>query len=250
MTRPHSQLAFLDLVPDSGAPCGTIVALHGDQGDSEDLVPFARAIGPTARIVAPMAARGVYHGVTLMSRTWFGGSLTRPEPASFGDSLAQLERFLVDVDDRRQSDKEDLPVLLGYDQGAVLALSAAKLFPDLVAGVIAIAGALPAFRDWGHDSAPALGLPILIVSDDASTREAGPCLRATANDLEEAGALVSVVAMAAARELGAELRHIVSDWYAGYVEATHTSTDVEPPALVRSAAALRRLQGRTGTANR
>lgn len=214
MTRPHSQLAFRDVMPESGDPLGTLVLLHGDQGGSEDLLALARAVSPSARIVAPMAARGVYYGVTLVSRTWFGGSLARPEPASFGDSLAQVERFLVDVYDRRQSASEGRPILLGYDQGAVLALSAARLFPDLVSGVVAIAGALPAFRDWGHELSPAPGLPILMVSDEADTRQDSARLQASVDELTEAGAVVSLVTTPAVRQLGSDVRRIVSDWYA------------------------------------
>jgi predicted esterase len=219
MTRTHSQLAYQDRVPERGDPRGTIVALHGDQGGSDDLLPLARAVGPQARIIAPMAARGVYHGVTLVSRTWFGGSLTRPEPASFGDSLAQVERFLVDVYDRRHSEPVSRPLVLGYDQGAVLALAAAKLFPDLISGVIAIAGTLPAFRDWGHERVPAHGLPVLIVFDEADTPTFVRQVQTTTDELTEIGAVVSLATTSAVRELGSNIQRIVSNWYAERVEA-------------------------------
>jgi pimeloyl-ACP methyl ester carboxylesterase len=89
---------------------------------------------------------------------------------AFGDSVVQLERFVLDVLDRR-ADRRPPPVLLGYDLGAVLALAAVLVFPDRLSGVAAVGAYLPMIRGWSPPSSGADGLPVLLVNprpdDDA-----------------------------------------------------------------------------------
>jgi phospholipase/carboxylesterase len=184
MAQTYSQLIHRQV--ESSNTTGTLIALHGHQGGLDDLIPLAKSLKSEMRIAAPEAARGVFRGTTAISRTWFGGTLERPEPASFGDSLAQLERFIHDVQNRRENG--DLrPWLLGYDQGSVLALSIALIAPDLISGVMAIAGGLPSFTRQDLLQPVASELPILLLGDETRRSHHSGWLETTAAQLSGLG---------------------------------------------------------------
>ena len=213
--RPHSQLAFRDLPAISGQAAATVVALHGRDGGLDDLIPLAAALGPDVRIVAPGAARGVYRGVDVVAHTWYGGRLDRPEPASFGDSLAQLERFVHDVRGRAAEDEPALPWLLGHDQGAVLAISLAAIAPDLVAGVMAVRGCLPVFTDHNLLVPVPSDLPVLLVGDRDEDSPPAAAVEVTAARLAHMGARVTTAWVDGARALGPAVADQLRSWLAG-----------------------------------
>lgn len=183
----RSVLRYRHLPPESEPPAATIVALHDYRGGMNDLVPLAGSLSANVRVVAPEAARGVYEVVEIVGRTWFGGSLAHPEPASFGDSLAQVEQLLLDVRER-WSDRRP-PFLLGHGQGAVLALSLAVTAPQLISGAIALRGCLPVFSRAGLLPEVRSELPVQLVAaaDDPLANE----LDRTAEILSDLGASVA-----------------------------------------------------------
>jgi predicted esterase len=159
----RSQLVYRDVPPGREPGRATLVLLHGNEGLLDDLVPFARSLGEDLALVAAEAARGVYLGQMLVSRQWFGvAGPTRPEPASFGDSLWQIEQFVYDLLERQ--DGSALPYLLGYKEGGALALAAASVLPDRLAGVISIGGYVPRIAGWSPPFDDLGGLPILLVA--------------------------------------------------------------------------------------
>jgi hypothetical protein len=56
-----------------------------------------------------------------------------------------------------------LPILLGVEMGAVMAIAAALAVPDLLSGVIAIEGRYPIVPGWEPPLAPLNRLPVLLV---------------------------------------------------------------------------------------
>ena len=213
---PHSALVYRDVPPASPPARETIVALHGANGGLDDLVPLARSLRPDARVVAPEAARGVYRIRDVVAHTWYGGwRAERPEPASFGDSLAQLERFVHDVRERAAEGEPALPWLLGYDQGAVLALSLAAIAPGLVRGVMAVGGCLPAFSD-PHLLVPVPSdLPVLLVGDRGADAPPAAAVEATAARLADLGARVTTTWVDGAHALGPAVAEELRSWLAG-----------------------------------
>lgn len=141
---------------------GTVVALHADGADARELWPLSLALGRDA--VAPQAprARDPFHAGAppddprwraYAGHSWFRrDDAGRPEPASFGDSLAQLE-LLVD-------ELEQPVFLVGHREGATLALGAALAFPERLAGVIALDGPRPEIPGWSDSLAFPPGLPV------------------------------------------------------------------------------------------
>jgi phospholipase/carboxylesterase len=216
---PHSSLVYRDL-PVSGARTrATVIALHGGHGNLDDVIPFARALGSDLRVVAPEAARGVYNFRTMVAHNWYGWSqIYRPELASFGDSLAQLERFVHDVRERTSPADPPAPWLLGFDQGAVLALSLALMTPDLIAGAAAICGGLPTFSDPSLIDGVPFDLPLLLVGAPDDPALPPGEIEAAASRLSEMGARVSVRWVDDARRLGTATAEEVGTWLNGEID--------------------------------
>jgi phospholipase/carboxylesterase len=187
----------------------TLVALHGRNASLDQLIPLARSLAPDLRVVAPQASRGVYVGLSLAGHTWCGvGDDGQPEPASFGDSLYQLEQFVYDLAERGIS----RPVLLGYDLGGVLALGALGVIPDYLSGAIAICGYLPEVPGWSPPMADASGLPVLLLNDSRDGDAPADLVAKTAGELRARGAVVSVAELTGARELGDSVAANARGW--------------------------------------
>jgi predicted esterase len=149
---------------------GTLVVLHADGADCTELITLCSSAAPTLDLVAPQAprARDPFHSsappehdprlAAYAGFSWFRtDDAGRPEPASFGDSLAQLEALVLELAERGGA-----PLyLLGRGTGATLALGAAQAFPDLLAGVVALDGAPPEIPGWSEHVPIPLELPVV-----------------------------------------------------------------------------------------
>lgn len=149
----------------------TIVALHGYGHGAEQPLPLARSLGEGLRVLAPEAARPVsplgYSGTESAGQLWYYSDRPYfPEPPLFGDHLGELEAFVFDaLDDASNRGVRHELFLLGLDQGAVMALSLACYWPDLLSGVIAIQGGLPTIPNWSLPDTDMASLPVLLVHD-------------------------------------------------------------------------------------
>lgn len=162
--RPLSQLQvtkFQDPAPDPGMP--TIITLHGYNRRGKEYGDYARAAAPNGRLLGLESYKGVFAGKEITGYTWYVGPLTSPPPVYYGDALMELERFLWDEVERQQPGAAVLPMLLGVEQGAVMAIATALAVPDLLSGVIAIEGRYPIVRGWEPPLAPLKKLPILLI---------------------------------------------------------------------------------------
>lgn len=208
MPRPLSQLVYARIQEGHGSP--RIITLHGYNQFAADVKDYALAACPNARITGLEAYKGVYIGRTIVGYTWFVGPVHQPSPVSFGDALAEIERFLWDEIDRQGEGPAELPFLLGVEQGAIMALAAAAAVPDLLSGVIAVRGCFPVVPGWSPPLVPLENLPILLAGDlegipEPSRVVHGAMLAAT---LERWGAVVERVAAPGA----AIPATVMSDW--------------------------------------
>ena len=169
MTR--SMLVYQDLPPTTGDAVATVVALHGHGGTVDELVPLCREIHPSLHIVTPQAMRPVNAPSRVYTiedeggyRWCFGEPTDDPEPATFGESLWSIEQFVYDVKDRMAGAERPI-ILLGREQGALVALTMAMIVPEWLAGVVAIGGYLPVIRGWSPPVETLAGLPILVVHE-------------------------------------------------------------------------------------
>ncbi|NMA70323.1 MAG: hypothetical protein GX961_00170 [Firmicutes bacterium] len=148
-------------------------------------------------------------------RSWFAmQGLAHPEPTSLGDSLVEMERFLLDTV-LAVAEKGESPVpilLLGLDQGALLALSLACVWPETVSGVAAIGGYLPEIPGWVPDDRPLHGMPVLLVHDPEYPEVSPALQQKTEETLIAKGAQVTVRSVARARQLHPPLAYLLNEW--------------------------------------
>lgn len=161
--RPLSQLIYHRIQDGQGSP--RVISLHRHNQYGRDVKDYALAAapGPDARVIGLESYKGVYVGRSIVGYTWFIGPFDRPSPLFFGDALAEIERFLWDEIDRQESDRPELPFLVGVEQGAIMAIATAAAVPDLLSGVIAIDGMLPIVPGWEPPLAPLADLPVLLI---------------------------------------------------------------------------------------
>ncbi|MBI4301220.1 MAG: hypothetical protein HY664_01260 [Chloroflexi bacterium] len=212
----RSVLIYRDEGPESGSTKLTIIALHGSGGTFEQLLPLARSLGEGVRIYSPEAPRPVFpHYGQREGQLWFFvQDVGVPEAPLFGDSLYQVEQFLWDV--AEEEDAKTNPrgpiFLLGYDQGAVLALSLGCLWPELLGGVISLQGYLPEVPGWALPDIRMNGLPILLVYDPEPGDPPVDLVKRSAAELTARGAQVTVEEVAGAGRLTPSVSGLLSTW--------------------------------------
>jgi len=150
----------------------TVLALHGYGGDCGQLEELCNVLRVPIAGVLPQAWRSLNaHGFAVSDQpgqSWFFSyGDDRPEPATFGDSLLELEQLVHELLGHHAAERPLF--LIGYDQGAVLALTLAQVIPDSLAGVVAICGYIPRIRGWSPPISDLQNLPVLLIDDPTRT---------------------------------------------------------------------------------
>jgi predicted esterase len=230
MTR--STLIYRDDEGDSREPIGTIIGLHGRGGDLGQFACLCRDLGSSFRLVTPQAARALTN--TMLGAletdgfTWYlGEEVGRPEPATFGESLWQCEQFILGVEDRQRA---QLPIfLVGYGQGAVLALALAGVVPESLAGVVAISGYYPYIRGWSLPVQELQRLPILLINDPADSSIPHTLLDRTVEEFRRRRAIIELQNVSGSGDNLLAAAGILKQWLAlQLVEMPHRSGDLKP----------------------
>jgi predicted esterase len=197
MLMTTSQLVYRECRTQGSNPVISVVPLHSEGGDLTQLIPLCAALDPRCRIVAPQAAwrtrameSGLREASGLNGYCWYRlEEPRRPEPKSFEAALWQVEQFIRDVMERRIPG-EFRPILVGYRQGAVLALAAANRWPEMLTGVVVICGELPSLLSQLNASGDLTGLPILLVHDPDEGCSPRTRTRSIVASLRRQGAIV------------------------------------------------------------
>jgi predicted esterase len=198
-----------------------LIVLHGYRARSDQLLSLARSLGWPGPIYAPEAARPAQfmrdepYGVTIAAgQTWYlFSAVDEIEPATFGDSLAQIELFVRDAVAAATRDQASMPAtLIGFDQGAVLALSLGVAAPELVSAVVAIHGFLPSIPALGTLIGRLDGVKVLLINDPASRTVPVRLTEATLARLAAAGAVVASKEVQGAAELPPTLAALIREW--------------------------------------
>jgi predicted esterase len=202
------------------ATAATVIGLHAEAGDVDQLVPFAGRLGPAFQLIAPQAARPTNPAtqgyVENQGYLWFFiQEVGHPEPATFGESLWLLDRFIADVRERQDSDRPLF--LVGYEQGAVLAATLAMVVPDQLAGVVAIGGYVPDIAGWSPPIEDLFGLPVLLVHDSADPALPVELVERTAVALTARKAAVDVRQIAGVGRDPLAAADLTRDWIAGQI---------------------------------
>jgi phospholipase/carboxylesterase len=171
----------------AGAPLeqatGAIVALHGRGASAEDIIALAREVAPPGvTILAPQAA----------GNTWYPYRFTEPRERN-EPFLSSALRTVTDLVTRlgEQGISPERTALLGFSQGACLALEAAARNPRRYAAVVAFTGGLIGPPGMPFDFDGSLqGTPVFIGSSDVDPHVPLERVDESAEALERLGAAV------------------------------------------------------------
>jgi len=208
----------------------SVVPIHSEGGDLDELVPLCAAMDPRCRIVAP---QGPLAAPSVSSRPrasvsnegsggygWFEkGGLGDPDPASLAAALIELENFLRDVMERRQP-TEFRPILLGHGQGAALAMAMARLFSETLTALVLINGQFPDPGEKAFPDGDLTGLPVLIIHDPRTLNGSRARAKDIQTDLRERGALLDPIEI---EGIGDDLRvasKVLREWTDGCLAST------------------------------
>ena len=131
-------LRYVELKPEQPGLERTIVLLHGYGADEHDLLPIAHELDPRLRAVslqAPVSLGGAM-------RAWFNLSQDA-RGVSFDADEARDAVRLAAAAVEEIAKESPRPILLGFSQGAAMALGVALTRPELAAAVLSLSGVPP-----------------------------------------------------------------------------------------------------------
>jgi len=183
---PHAGQAIRFSGSPVEAAAGAAILIHGRSSTADDILGLSLHLGRRDLVfVAPQAARGTWYPWSFLE------PLERNEPdlssalAAIGSVVDGLES--VGIEPRRQ-------LLLGFSQGACLALEFAARFPRRYAGLIGLSGGLigPDGRAR-NDSGNLDGTPVFLGSSDPDPHVPWQRVEESAEVLESMGSAVELV---------------------------------------------------------
>jgi phospholipase/carboxylesterase len=177
------KLNAIELPPRAPGLSRTLILLHGYGADERDLLPIAHALDPRLRAVSlqgPIALGGPM-------RAWFNLGQDARGRISFDPDAARAAVRSATAAVEEIAVTSPRPMLLGFSQGAGIALGVALLRPDLAAGVLSLSGVARALEDQDHAPVEKLrGFPVFAahgLHDPLLPIELGRDLRATLDAL-------------------------------------------------------------------
>jgi len=149
-----------------------LVALHGLGGDERVMGIFDQAIPAEFTLVSPRAPIEIQPDQGFPSYVDSGYSWLPPQPgraverSDFEPAVDQVRRLIRAAIATHHTDRTRV-FLMGFSQGAALSYVLSLLYPAEIAGVIALAGFLPA-GDWRtkQNAFPRHGYLIIHGADD------------------------------------------------------------------------------------
>ena len=151
----------IELPPRAGAASRTLVLLHGYGADEHDLLSLGHVLDPTVRVVSLAAPLSLPWG----GRAWY--QLTQSESGFGWDpaEVAQATALAAAEIELIGREAGAPPLLLGFSQGAGIALMVALQRPGAVRGVLALS-AVPPDRGGstprGGGEGATKGLPVFL----------------------------------------------------------------------------------------
>lgn len=171
----------------AGAPLdeatGAIVAIHGRGADAEDIIALAREVAPPeVAILAPNAAGNAWYPYRFIE------PIARNEPY-LSSALHKIAGIVSDL--TKQGCAAERIALLGFSQGACLALEFAARNPRRYAGVIGFSGGLigPLGTSFAYPGS-LVGTPVFLGCSDVDPHIPVTRVEETAAALDRLGAAV------------------------------------------------------------
>ncbi len=151
------KLNAIELAPRAPGLSRTLVLLHGYGANENDLLPIAHELDPRVRVISlqgPVALGG-------SMRAWFNLAQDPSGRISFDleEARGAVREASAAIEEIAAASPR--PLLLGFSQGAGIALGVSLLRPELAAGVISLSGVARALEDRDHAPAEQLrGFPV------------------------------------------------------------------------------------------
>jgi phospholipase/carboxylesterase len=164
MSADPSTLHFVERRPDAAPTNGTpplLVMLHGYGSHEDDLMGLGPQLDPRLLLVSARAPQPLDMGGFAwfpLEFTPFGLSLRYEEATAARDRVVAL----VESRQRQWAVPPARTFLLGFSQGASMALAAALERPELVAGVVSLSGLFLPKMVPAHGPERLRGLPVLM----------------------------------------------------------------------------------------
>lgn len=190
----------------------TIVALHGTGGDEHDLIPLVQQISPAASIISPRG-KVLEHGMPRFFQRLAEGVFDEHEVRLRAYELAD---FLTVAAARYQRPTSGL-VAVGYSNGANIAAAIMLLQPGLFTRAVLLRPMLPL---QSADIPDLNGMPVLITRGSFDTIIPSDSTDMLVEQLEQAGAQVTVVQMNAGHEITASDVETARAWLSETEETT------------------------------
>lgn len=172
-----------------GAPLGSaraaLLMLHGRNAGPRNILELAGALDhPAFAFVAPAAAEG----------TWYPFSFMQPKESNqpfLASALSVVQRLIEQV--VAEGIARERIILLGFSQGACLALESAIQAGGPLGGVIGFSGGLigPPGTSWG-ETRPLGGMPVFLGCSDVDSHIPKSRVEETAAAFERRGADVTL----------------------------------------------------------
>jgi predicted esterase len=183
--HPHDgqRLLIGGAPPDSAS--GGLIAVHGRGAGAEDIIALAREVAPpSVTILAPQAAGNTWYPYRFLEPTERNEPYLSSALRIVADLIAQLEERGI---------PSERVALLGFSQGACLALEAAARDARRYAAVIGFSGGLIGPPGTSFDFAGSLdSTPVFIGSSDVDPHIPKERVEESAAALQRLGAAVDV----------------------------------------------------------
>ena len=183
--HPHGAQRVLT----SGAPletaAGALIAIHGRGAGAEDIMALAREIAPpNVAILAPQAAGNTWYPYAFLEPTERNEPYLSSALRIVGDLIAQVDEHGI---------SPGRVALVGFSQGACLALEAAARNAQRYAGVIGLSGGLIGPPGTSFDFPGSLdGTPVFLGCSDVDPHIPKERVEESAAALERLGAAVDL----------------------------------------------------------
>ena len=158
--HPHGNGRIVQAGAPLGEAVGVIIALHGRGAGAEDIVGLAEEVAPAGvAVLAPEAAGNTWYPYRFLEPT------ERNEPY-LSSALRRVGEVIAEAEAR--GFPAERIALLGFSQGACLALESAARHARRYAGVLAFSGGLigPPGTPFAYEGSLG-GTPVFIGSSDA-----------------------------------------------------------------------------------
>lgn len=166
-----------------GKPAFLVVLLHGEGSEGAAIIQQALNWAPTMPKADFLALEAPLSGPGGVGRSWFeAGELAQASPEAVSRAAALLNDFLDEALAARRLPDSHL-ALVGFSQGAMVALCAALQRQKRIAAVVSFAGALPEGAPTGVRSAP----PVLMIHGEDDDQLPFAVMSATKERLKAAG---------------------------------------------------------------